>query len=849
MIEAILGLVAGAAGTRFLLGLDRARPLERSKSDEHVAHPPIADKLNWSTVPFPGVVQQKDMSWLAGFRFSGPDAVAAPNGELNRIADRVAEAVARLTDDWIVHVDLYRRTAVGYAPCGAFPEAALRALDEERRLQYETDGTRWESECFVTIAYRPARQATRWLGRFFATGGVDELSATEEWERFRSALLDFEDRLVGVLRLQRLSSEELLAHLYRTLTGRRQYIMVPYHGAGLDVILGHEIFVGDFAPVLGDSEVRVVGFQGYPPSVRPTILRALTEQPMEYRWSSRIRPLSPESAEGRLRQTQREHYEKRQGARSFAAEMVRGKDDPGNPEWARMQENEHARTMAKEVSEAIALNSTANVRYCEFNSYLVLHRASVAEAEADARAVIRILRDHGFTAQVETIHSMEAFLGTLPGHGEPNVQRPLLSTDNIAAILPLAAAWAGPERNPCQYYPRDSPPLFWGDTDGATPFRVCLHSADVGHTLVIGPTGAGKSTILQHVAAQAFRYPEAQVFVLDRGRSFELLCRAAGGDHVDLTPGLGGLALQPLARVEDPFERAWAMDWLELLLRLQGVELTPIRREALNRVLGILALDAPQHRTLTDFVTQVSAADRELGMALEVYTVTGPYGGILDGETDVLSTSPFLVYEMEGLLDLSEAITLPVLSVVLHRLERRFNGRPTYLIVDEAKASLAHPYMARKGKEYAVTVRKKNVVLVLAFQDLHQLAELDSYETIMSSCPTRIFLPNSEACSERERGIYESAGLNEQEIRLLAASTPKRHYYFKNPAGARRFELALGATARAFYFAREGLNVDATLTRAAELQREFGTAWTIEWLREAGAEDAAANLELVLTGG
>ena len=86
-----------------------------------------------------------------------------------------------------------------------------------------------------------------------------------------------------------------------------------------------------------------------------------------------------------------------------------------------------------------------------------------------------------------------------------------------------------------------------------------------------------------------------------------------------------------------------------------------------------------------------------------------------------LSTSSFIVYEMEGLLDLSEAITLPVLAVVLHRLERRFDGRPTYLIVDEAKASLAHPYMARKGKEYAVTVRKKNVVLVLAFQDTAQL--------------------------------------------------------------------------------------------------------------------------------
>jgi type IV secretion system protein VirB4 len=238
-----------------------------------------------------------------------------------------------------------------------------------------------------------------------------------------------------------------------------------------------------------------------------------------------------------------------------------------------------------------------------------------------------------------------------------------------------------------------------------------------------------------------------------------------------------------------------------------------------------------------------------MGQALDVYTVTGPYGGILDGDTDVLSESPFLVYETDGLFELSEAITLPVLLVVLHRLERRFNGRPTYLIVDEAASSLAHPLMERKVKEYAVTLRKKNVVLVLAFQDLHQMDELASCATVMGSCPTRIFLPNSEAAGERERKIYQAAGLNEQEIRLIAASTPKRHYYFRNPAGARRFELALGPAARALYFPREGLGVEGTLRRAAELEAAHGESWVEKWMAEAGAADAAAWIRNLHAGG
>jgi type IV secretion/conjugal transfer VirB4 family ATPase len=831
MIVPLLALTAGAAGARFL-----ARVSAPPKP-----HPGIADQLNWSRIPFPGVVLQKDGSLLAGFRYRGPDPTAAPNAELNRIADRVGEAFRPFVDDWVFHVDLYRRPAGGYAPEGAFPSLVLGALDEERRRQYALGGGRWETECFVTAAYRPPNKTRNRIARIFATGGESATDWGAEWERYRRSLIDLEDRLQGTLRLVRLSSEELLAHLYCALTGRRQPVLVPYHGAGLDVILGHERFVGDFAPVLGDTEIRVVGFQGYPPRVRPTILKALTEQAMEYRWSSRIRPLSPERAEGRLREAQKHYYEKRHGAQSFAAQMARGKDDPGNPEWDRMQEDEHARAMAMGVSEAIALNSSSQVRYCEFNSYVVLHRGDQATADGDVREVIRVARDQGFTAQVETIHAMEAFMGTLPGHGEPNVQRPLLSTENIAAMLPLAAAWAGPDRNPCQLYPRESPPLFWGDTDGATPFRVCLHSGDVGHTLLIGPTGAGKSVVLQHIAAQAFRYPDAQVFVVDKGRSFELLCRAAGGEHVSLVPGeRRGVALVPFARVHEPGERARVMDLLEVMLCLQKVEVTPRRRETLNRILGLLAADLPRHRTLTDFVTQVSAADPEMGQALEVYSVTGPYGGILDGDEDVLSDSSFHVYETDGLFDLSDAITLPVLLTLLYRLERRFDGRPTYLIVDEAASSLAHPLMERKIKEYAVTLRKKNVVLVLAFQDLHQMAELPGCATIMGSCPTRIFLPNSEAMGERDREVYEAAGLNEQEIRLLAGSTPKRHYYFKNPGGARRFELALGAGARALYFPREGLSVAGTLKRAEELEGLHGDGWAAEWLSEADAADAAA---------
>ena len=75
---------------------------------------------------------------------------------------------------------------------------------------------------------------------------------------------------------------------------------------------------------------------------------------------------------------------------------------------------------------------------------------------------------------------------------------------NLAHMIPLSAVWAGEARD--QHF--KAPPLFLAKTEGSTPFRFSLHVGDVGHTLVVGPTGAGKSVLLALMALQFRRYPE-----------------------------------------------------------------------------------------------------------------------------------------------------------------------------------------------------------------------------------------------------------------------------------------------------------------------------------------------------
>ena len=119
-------------------------------------------------------------------------------------------------------------------------------------------------------------------------------------------------------------------------------------------------------------------------------------------------------------------------------------------------------------------------------------------------------------------------------------------------MIPLSAVWAGPERNNHLV----GPPLLFARTKGATPFRLSLHVGDVGHTLVVGPTGSGKSVLLALIALQFRRYPISQVFAFDFGGSIHAAALAMGGDWHDLGGALSGdstepTALAPLAGIDN----------------------------------------------------------------------------------------------------------------------------------------------------------------------------------------------------------------------------------------------------------------------------------------------------------
>ena len=180
----------------------------------------------------------------------------------------------------------------------------------------------------------------------------------------------------------------------------------------------------------------------------------------------------------------------------------------------------------------------------------------------------------------------------------------------------------------------------------------------------------------------------------------------------------------------------------------------------------------------------------------------------------------------------------PALLHLFDRLEERFDGRPTLLILDEAWLFLDAPLFAARIREWLKTLRKKNVAAVFATQSLADVADSAIAPALIESCPTRIYLPNERAFEPQQRQAYERFGLNATEIELIATAQRKRDYYYASPKGRRLFELALGPVALAFCGASDSTSRElvARLERQASqapFWRRFLKAHQLAWVLEA----------------
>lgn len=529
----------------------------------------LADFLPWVALVDEGVVLNKDGSFQRTARFRGPDLDSAVPAELVAVAGRLNNAFRRLGSGWSIFVEAQRHAASTY-PSSMFPDSASALLDAERKAGFEEAGTHFESRYFLTFLFLPpaedAERTEAWLYEGRAQSGVDA----------HGILRGFIDRTDRVLDLVEgfmpecvwLDDAETLTYLHSCVSTKRHRVRVPETPMYLDALIADQALTGELEPRLGTAHLRVLTIVGFPTATTPGLLDDLNRLAIPYRWSTRAILLDKTDATKLLTKIRRQWFAKRKSIAAILKEVMTN-------EASVLVDTDAANKAAdadlalQELGADYAGQAyvTATITVWDEDPRVVAEKLRLAE---------KIVQGRDFTAMPETINAVDAWLGSLPGHVYANVRQPPISTLNLAHMIPLSAVWAGPERD--EHF--GSPPLLYGKTEGSTPFRFSLHVGDVGHTLVVGPTGAGKSVLLALMALQFRRYAGAQIFAFDFGGSIRAAALAMRGDWHDLGGGLtegsdSYVSLQPLAGINEVAERAWASDWIIAILMREGVPITP----------------------------------------------------------------------------------------------------------------------------------------------------------------------------------------------------------------------------------------------------------------------------------
>ena len=364
------------------------------------------------------------------------------------------------------------------------------------------------------------------------------------------------------------------------------------------------------------------------------------------------------------------------------------------------------------------------------------------------------------------------------------------------------------------------------ETRWRTPYHYDLFQGDVGHTLVLGATGAGKSFALNFLLVQALQY-DPRVLILDLGGSYRWLTQFLGGGYMELSPegsAGGGFRLRPFSLPAGERTYQFLTGWISRLLRIGGW--TPSGEdpsEIRARVEDLYAF-APARRTLDVLVRSLPS---KMWPALGRWHGAGAWAKYFDNPADGgdLHFEDRQVIDMAGAAeheDLCEAALFYLLERLRLALENPDEtARVKLMVVDEAWRYLQDPAVLGYLAEAAKTWRKKNAALVVATQSAIDVTGTAGAEVLLESMPTKLFLANPDL-PEKAAGTFR---LNPSEVNTIRGLIPKRELYLRRPDAAGILRLEVDP---ASYWLYTSSPVDAQMR--AEAVHKYGLTEAIEHL-------------------
>lgn len=678
------------------------------------------------------------------FELQGRAFETADVRDLNDWHSKLNVMLRNLHDDRLSIWTHLVRARVEQYPGGNFRSRFARDLDAAYFARMNKERM-FINRFFVTLVLRPAIHGADQLVQLFkrrSTGegqanaiDADLMEALEDKARdFEKLMERCSPRRLSIYGFNGLKFSETMEVAEMVMTGRHRRVPVIRGHLGSALYRQRVVFGGETVEVRDADRSAfggIFGIREYPATTTPRQFESLLAVDFAFVLTQSFTFLGRAAASERfrLRQKQMENADDR--AVSQMLDLVDAADDLMSNRFVL---GDHHFTLAVYSDSLKGLRDNMSI----------------------ARAA---LADTGMVAAREGAALEAAYWSQLVGNFAWRARPAPITSLNFAAFSPFHTYPAGLATG-----------NHWGDaialmkTSARSPYFFSFHKRDIGHTLVVGPTGGGKTVIVNFLMAQAEKTGARQIFI-DKDRGAQIFVLASGGTYLTLANGTP-TGFAPLKALENNAEdRAWLSLWVRQLVRAETRPITVQEERMIDEGISAVMRLPREDRSLDALRTMLGMADAGgIGARLEKWTTRGSMGWVFDNATDEMTLDArFIGFDMTDFLDNAE-IRAPLMLYLFHRIDKMLTGERTIIAIDEFWKALQDEAFRGFAQDGLKTYRKRNALMVFATQSPADALKSDIAHSILEQVATQIILPNPKGA---RRDYVEGFSLTDAEYQLI----------------------------------------------------------------------------------
>lgn len=810
---------------------------EKDESDVH----PLQALCPWINHVTPGLVLNKDGSLLAAFEYRGVDPDDLFDAQVDSYTEQMQKVFSRLdsriTAWWIVD----KRRDPSYVK-SEFQNQTAADLDDVYAERFKS-GHHFTTSYTLYLLYSGNTGSDKFfdrVARIQSEKGVATTSAllsalkeslsgrkafASDIGTLRDNIISFERIIAAIsnaapIKLHRLESDDFTSALGAVLNRASNpsemrkpanamldaWLPRNYVSAGPDLI--------KFEGSQRSTFVGVVGIKGWPSRTTPMLFETLAAMDLEMTICQIVRFLDPGESAATINPAIEYYHLTQYGLITHAIAKASGSEPEAKPG------KESMLYACREAQERIGADG---ITYAYMALSVFVYGETKADLKRSCDRVITNLENQHFTADRERINAMPAFAALLPGQWATQSRYDLVSVENVADACPIYTMDEGPRTHAFfskQIFRRPVPQLaVFGNRYGGR-FNFSSHVDQVGHMLIIAPTGNGKSTFVNFCLSQFQRYGSGvRTIVFDRNRSCEVVTKLHGGQHIDLKKRP---RLNPLAMMRDGTEdgRTWVREFILRRFEEGGFVADTEDRQNLDKALEQMAYgNAPV--SMSRLAVLVS---KRLEAQLAEWLHGRPFG-MFDNEEDDLALSNWTTIEMSSILSV-DRIARAFIDLVFRKIYTQLDGTPTFIYIEEASFLVNDPRFAPMIAEWLKAIRSRNGFLWMSIQSPESVTNAEMSATILDNIYSFLLLHNKKIESHRHH-YRDNFGFEDHQIDMIATLQPKRDYLLVQDGHARVMTTEFTSAALAYLRSEKAvLNVFDKYEAASQ------SGWQKEYLRE-----------------